>query len=121
MRCQSGRTLEATTILLVDDEQVVRELGRELLNEAGYRVMTAACGEEAIEMYRRRGYEISLVVLDLNMPKMSGWECLPELRKIDPSVCVLIWSGSPFADLRDERGEYDVFGYIPKSATPRRC
>jgi two-component system, cell cycle sensor histidine kinase and response regulator CckA len=110
-----GCTTETTFILLVDDESVIRKLCRELLNHAGYRVLIAADGKEAIEVYKSRKHEIALVILDLVMPRMNGWKCLAELRKIDPSVCVLVWSGSPLADLPEEDGEFRVFGYLPKS------
>lgn len=60
---------------------------------AGYRVLTAANGEEAIELYRRHGADVSLVILDLNMPGMGGAECLRRLKELDPAARVVIATG----------------------------
>jgi CheY-like chemotaxis protein len=83
------------TILLVDDEDVVRNLGELILRESGYTVLTAKNGKEALEIYRRDRETLSLVVLDLIMPEMGGTDCLRELSRIDPKVKVLIASGFP--------------------------
>ncbi len=81
------------TILLVEDEDVVRELCQELLSSFGYQVMTAGNGKEALEIYRREGEKISLVILDLIMPEMDGGQCLKEILRIYPQAKVLIASG----------------------------
>jgi signal transduction histidine kinase/CheY-like chemotaxis protein len=81
------------TILLVDDEKFIRELGVDVLGQAGYTVLTASNGEQALEVYRREKERIDLVVLDLIMPGMGGSKCLEELRKITPEAKVLIASG----------------------------
>lgn len=81
------------TILLADDEELVREVGFRLLTSAGYTVLTAANGQEALGIYRQEGGRIALVVLDLLMPKMGGVQCLQELLTMDPNVKVLIASG----------------------------
>ncbi len=81
------------TILFVDDEDVVRDLGELILSESGYKVLTAKNGKEAREIYLKERESISLVILDLIMPEMGGTECLKELLKIDPQVKVLVASG----------------------------
>lgn len=81
------------TILLVDDDDSVRDVGKEMLLEYGYRVMTASNGREALEIYSAERDSISLVILDLLMPMMSGKECLRGLFEIDPKVRVLVASG----------------------------
>lgn len=81
------------TILLVDDEEFVRELGQRLLSRQGYKVLAASNGKEAIEVYRSRRDEISLVILDLVMPEMGGKRCLQSLLEINPKVRVLVASG----------------------------
>lgn len=83
----------AETILIVDDEPVVRSLGRRLLERFGYTVLEAASGEEGLEIYHRLGSEIALVILDLNMPGMGGANCLTHLMAKDKSVRVIIASG----------------------------
>ena len=81
------------TILLVDDEEFVRDLGARILSKAGYNVLTATNGKEALDLFEKERTQISLVILDLIMPEMGGKECLKELRKIDPQLKVLIASG----------------------------
>ncbi|MFC1833803.1 ATP-binding protein [Thermodesulfobacteriota bacterium] len=81
------------TILFVDDEESVRTLGESILERYGYCVLTAPNMREGLEVYAREQDRISLVILDLIMPGMSGRECLGEILKINPSEKVLIASG----------------------------
>jgi PAS domain S-box-containing protein len=81
------------TILLVEDEEDIRDLGAKLLNEFGYRVVTAVNGKEALEIYQRDRESISLVILDLIMPVMDGRRCLDEILRINPNARVVIASG----------------------------
>ena len=91
------------TILVVEDNIPVAELERRFLANAGYEVIVATNGQEALDIYQTRKEEISLVILDLLMPEMSGRDCLMELLKIDPSVKVLIASGyAPEDELHKE-------------------
>jgi signal transduction histidine kinase/ActR/RegA family two-component response regulator len=81
------------TVLLVDDEPMVRDLGNEILCSYGYQVVLACDGLEALEIYESRGADIDLVVLDLLMPKLGGKDTLTGLRKLDPAIKVIICSG----------------------------
>ncbi len=81
------------TVLLVDDEEFVRELGARILTKCGYTVIQAVNGREALDLFKKERSKISLVILDLIMPEMGGSECLKELLKIDPQVNVLVASG----------------------------
>lgn len=81
------------TILLVDDEEFIRDLGTRMLTRAGYNVLAAADGSEALRMYADHREEISLVILDLMMPHMGGKECLLQLRNMNPAIKVIIASG----------------------------
>jgi len=81
------------TVLVVDDEQFVRELGARILTRAGYTVLHAVNGLEATEIFRKERSRIALVVLDLIMPEMGGKECLKELVSLDPQIKVLVASG----------------------------
>jgi len=80
-------------ILLVDDEEFIRDLGSRILSKAGYKVIMVSNGKEALEIYRLRSGEITLVLLDLMMPKMGGKQCLEGLLSLNPSVSVIIASG----------------------------
>jgi DNA-binding response OmpR family regulator len=81
------------TILLVDDEEAVRDLGKRILVRAGYTVLVAENGQEALDVFKAEHENIALVVLDLIMPRMGGKDCLKELVQLHPQVKVLIASG----------------------------
>jgi PAS domain S-box-containing protein len=80
-------------VMVVDDEENMQQLGREVLEEAGYRVLVATNGREAVEMYRDRWKEIALVVLDLVMPEMDGGQAYLHLRSINPDVKAFFCTG----------------------------
>jgi PAS domain S-box-containing protein len=81
------------TILLVDDEKFIRDLGVRVLTTYGYRVLTASDGEAALRLYGKEYERIDLIILDLIMPKMSGGQCFEGILKINPDAKVIIASG----------------------------
>lgn len=81
------------TILLVDDEDLLRDIGKEILEQFGYAVITAPDGETALESYSQKSEEISLVILDFMMPGMGGKQCLEQLLAMAPDAKVVIASG----------------------------
>lgn len=81
------------TILIVDDEESMQELGSELLEDEGYQVLIASTGQEAVEVYRRHRDRIRLVVLDLVMPGMDGGQTYLELKKMDPDLKAFFCTG----------------------------
>jgi two-component system, cell cycle sensor histidine kinase and response regulator CckA len=91
----------AETILVVEDESDIRELTAEGLQAYGYTVLAVASGEEAVDLYAKKGPSIDLVVMDLGMPGMGGHRCLQELLRMNPAVKVIIASGySAMAQVR---------------------
>ena len=89
-------------ILLVDDEPALLDIGRKVLTGAGYKAHSASTGEEALDLYRRLGRKIDMVVLDLSMPGMGGHKCLRELRALDPELKIVVSTGySRDGDLGD--------------------
>jgi CheY-like chemotaxis protein len=102
------------TILLVDDEELVRELGMRLLSRLGYTVLPAGEGLEAVALYEEKQKEISLVILDLIMPKMGGKQCLQRLLRINPLAKILIASGFSDAAKLDELIVAGAAGFVPK-------
>ena len=81
------------TILLIDDEEMILEVGRQMLKNLGYRVLTAGSGTQALDVYRGNLGKIDLVILDMIMPRMSGGKVFDALRRIDPEAVVLLSSG----------------------------
>ncbi|MEW5722315.1 MAG: response regulator [Thermodesulfobacteriota bacterium] len=81
------------TVLLVDDEALIRDFGREFLESLGYTVLLAEDGGKAVEVYEARRDEIALIVMDLVMPRVSGLEALARIKEISPQVKVIISSG----------------------------
>jgi two-component system cell cycle sensor histidine kinase/response regulator CckA len=80
-------------ILVVDDEESMQELARDLLEDAGYRVLTAGSGYEAIDLYREKSHEIDLVILDLVMSGVDGGQTYQALKRINPSVKAFFCTG----------------------------
>ena len=86
-------TMGSGTILLIDDEEMIIKVGKELLQELGYEVLTARSGQEAIKVYEKITDEIDLVIMDMIMPGMGGGETFDRLKKINPDIRVLLSSG----------------------------
>jgi PAS domain S-box-containing protein len=102
------------TILLVDDEKYIRELGVELLTDVGYEVFTATDGEGALQLYRKEQQTIDLVILDLVIPGMGGKKCYEEILKINPQAKILIVSGYSINGPGKEAMEAGAKGFVGK-------
>lgn len=81
------------TILLAEDNETVRKLAQMILERAGYRVLTASNGEEAVLVFKQNADDIALVILDVVMPRMGGNEALGHIRNVSPNVYALFSSG----------------------------
>jgi CheY-like chemotaxis protein len=102
------------TILLVDDEDVIIEVGSEILEVLGYKVSVARSGREAIDIYKEKQNEIDMVILDMIMPEMDGGETFSALKAIDPGIKVILSSGYS-ADARSAKMmEQGCYGFIQK-------
>ncbi len=103
------------SILLVDDDDSIREIGRQILEHFGYAVITAASGEEALGIYGgAKNKQIKLVILDIGMPGMGGTECLHQLVEADPAVKVMITSGYSADHELVEKTLAECAGYVGK-------
>ncbi len=110
-------TIAATptgTILVVDDERLVRDVVAAALKQQGFEVLLAVDGVEGVEMFREQTEPIACVILDVKMPRMGGEEALVELRKIRPDVLVLLTSGYPEEDAAERFVGSDLAGFIQK-------
>jgi two-component system cell cycle sensor histidine kinase/response regulator CckA len=96
--------LQAQTVLLVDDDSMVRDVVKEILESGGYMVMSAADGDEALEIYQRHASSIDLVVLDFNLPQKNGAQVVKELAIAQCNAPVLLMSGD-LSDAQDS--EFD--------------
>jgi signal transduction histidine kinase/ActR/RegA family two-component response regulator len=100
-------------VLLVDDDPVIKELGKSLLEDLGYKVFIASDGDEAVKIYEEKGEEIALVIMDRVMPRVDGLESYKRLKKINPIVKVIISSGYA-ADEAKHLKESGVAGFLDK-------
>jgi len=102
------------TVLLVDDEAMVRDVAREMLRELGVTVVVAEDGVEAVDIYRERADQIDLVILDMNMPRMSGDEAFREIRRIREDARIVISSGYSEADTARSFADDAPAGFMEK-------
>jgi len=102
---------EGETILLVEDEEKVREGGQKILESLGYRVLTAADGREALEVY---GAEVDLVITDMVMPEMGGRELVRQLRKANPHLKALAITGYALPEDVQELREEGILDIVQK-------
>ena len=99
---------------MVDDEEIIRELGVDILEDRGYRVFSASEGREAVRIYRERVRDIDLVILDVMMPGIGGKETYRQLRAINPQVKVLLSSGYSTNGEVGEILKQGVSGFVQK-------
>lgn len=102
------------TILVVDDEPLMRDFARDALEECGYQVLLSEDGQAGVETFRANRRQIDLVILDLVMPKMSGIEAFLVIRNIEPDARVLLASGYSKDERVDEAITQGALGFIEK-------
>jgi two-component system, cell cycle sensor histidine kinase and response regulator CckA len=110
------RPPRSPTILLVDDEPMIRDLGRAVLSRAGFRILTAEDGAEAVEVFARQFHEIDLVILDVTMPRMSGRDAFRQMIELYPSARILFSTGYTAEDLVEVDGS---MGLLSKPYRPQ--
>ncbi len=104
----------AGCVLLVDDEEMVREVGCAMLEDMGLRVFQAEHGTQALDVYRQHADKIDVVLLDMTMPKMDGKACFEALLQLNPQVKVLIVSGYQASDIYARFGTQAPMGVVQK-------
>ncbi len=118
-----GEQLQQTTpapwqgsgsILLVEDEPQLILVAKNLMKALGFTVFEAANGREALELYRKNAEYITMVVTDLGMPVMDGYELIRELKSIDPELPVIVSSGYGDAEVTSRIAEAKVAGFLSK-------
>jgi PAS domain S-box-containing protein len=104
------------TILVVDDEELVRRTAAAALERFGYRVVLAEHGEQALELFQREPYAYDAILLDMTMPLMNGEEVLPLLRRIRPDIKVIVCSGYSEAEAMQRFSDMESFIQKPYSS-----
>ncbi len=107
-------SMNGQTVLLVDDEKMVLEVGKAILQRLGNAVITAASGEEALGQFNRHRESIGCVVLDLTMPGMDGLATFKQLRKLSPELPVIIASGLAVDQVTVQFGDMQPSSVIQK-------
>ncbi len=102
------------SVLLVDDEERILTVGREICKALGYSVVTASSGKEALDIYKNQQNKINLVVLDMIMPEMNGLETFLALKKYNPDIKVLLSTGYSIDEKAQEMLKNGCKGYILK-------
>ena len=102
------------TILVVDDEPMVREFAHRLLESEGHVVLEAGSGQEALVTLRERANQIDGVLLDLSMPGMDGTDLLSALRSFAPALPVIVHSGYPADSTAETLAPWHVAGVLQK-------
>jgi two-component system, cell cycle sensor histidine kinase and response regulator CckA len=110
--------VQGHVVLFVEDEIRQLELMRRTLEKAGYRVLVATDGVEAVETFLRHKDEISVVVLDLGLPKLSGWEALQKMRKADPTLKPILASGYISHDMESAMAQGELSALLMKPYQP---
>ena len=106
--------MAAKTVLLVDDEEIVIGVGRQMLEKLGFSVLTAKNGKEALDVYKNNQYDIDFVVLDMIMPNMGAADTYVELQSINPAIKVLLSSGYGVDQQTNELLNRGCKGFIQK-------
>ena len=102
------------TILLIDDDDMVADVGEQILNNSGYGVVSAKSGKEAIEVYKANQDRIDMAILDMILPDMGGMDTYDRLKEINPGIKVLLASGYDIDSQASDIMKRGCDGFIQK-------
>ena len=114
----SSREGTGETVLVVEDEEQIRNLARRVLEQLGYVVLEAVDGVDGLTVYQKEQQRIAAVILDLTMPKKSGLEVLATLRRLNPAVRVILSSGYSAAAQKLDLPRLGVMAFLQKPYVP---
>ena len=103
-------------ILIVDDEPIVRESLKDWLEDAGYKIVTAETGEQALELIATRDF--SVIILDIRLPGRTGITVLKEVKEKKPDIKAIIITAYPSSDLTAEAMKLGALDYLVKPIAP---
>lgn len=104
------------SVLIVDDEPIVRESIRDWLKDAGYQVATAESGEEALEMIEKQDF--SVLVVDIRLPGKTGITVLKEVKALKPQIKSIVITAYPSVEIADEAKKLGAVDYLVKPIAP---
>jgi DNA-binding NtrC family response regulator len=110
----SSQLSQMGTILLIDDEAIIRTAVAEYLELTGYSVLVAEDGEEGLEIFQKEWPQLALVLLDVSLPNMSGTEVLAHIRELTADMPIIILSGLNETDVLAEMGKFQPFTFMKK-------
>ena len=113
-RAADGEWRGYGTALVADDESAIRDIAKALLERFGFRVITASDGFETVDLYTENAGDITLLLMDLNMPRLNGLEATLRIRHINPKIPVLFMSGYPREQVMDRFGRQSHTDFIKK-------
>ena len=105
-------------ILVVDDELIILQVARQILERYGYEVLTAENGQQGLEIFKKRSKEIDLVLLDKTMPDLDGEETLRAMKAINSTVIAILSSGYQEAEVTSEFLSKELAGFVQKPYSP---
>jgi two-component system cell cycle sensor histidine kinase/response regulator CckA len=106
------------TVLLVEDEESLLDVLRLVLEANGYNVLTAMDGEEAVRVFEQERSRIAVVLSDMGLPRLGGWDALIRIKEIDPDAKVILASGFYETKLREEVLAAGAIDFIQKPYVP---
>ena len=109
--------LDPKTILIVDDEQPIREFLRRILSKEGFQILEASNGEEALDVFKRQTAKIQLVLMDIAMPQMDGRTCARMMLKEQPHMPMIYMSGDMDPALMPPELKKPAMAFLPKPFT----
>jgi CheY-like chemotaxis protein len=114
----SGEGLAGGTVLIVDDEEGIRTMVARVLEQAGYRILTAADGRAAVEIFRANAAQIVCVLLDLMLPHTTGDVIFRQIRRIKQDTCVILMSGYDEQEMTSRFAGQEPAGFLQKPFSP---
>ena len=109
--------MQLETILIVDDEQVIREFLHRILSKEGFHILEASHGEEALSIFRREAKNIHLVLMDISMPQMDGRTCARLILNEKPGMPIIYMSGNMDPALMTKELSKPAMAFLPKPFT----
>ncbi|MDQ6956336.1 MAG: PAS domain S-box protein [Mariprofundaceae bacterium] len=107
------------TVLIIDDEETVREVAAAMLEDIGFKSISAIDGADGVACYRKHQNDIAFVLLDMTMPKMNGEECFRHLRQINPDIKVILSSGYNEQEATSRFTGKGLAGFLQKPYSPQ--